>query len=342
MSSGQVTVGLKVEGDLQIELAKEAALDEFLESVMYNTWDSVAPVSVDLSINSGTKQITRSTGSWISENIVKGDILTLSGFVNTENNTQIMVADVVSSTVIAYVGPTLTTEVGAGTSYARADKLEIGTTKKSFSMEKAFLDLTTKAINYRGMICSRLDLKFAHGELATGAIGFSGNDHTEADSAGEFMTNTRTIDPPATSQTLNGSIDMPFLASEATGAFDEGNFALQSVSMSLNNNLNAQNVIGDIAPIDYSAGTAQITIDMSAYSNDQSWATLAKRLTQESFALGFQVKNADGWYAFYFPAIQVSFEDPASGGQNQDIILTMSGTAKVGASGESALTIFRS
>jgi hypothetical protein len=54
------------------------------------------------------------------------------------------------------------------------------------------------------------------------------------------------------------------------------------------------------------------------------------------------LKNSGGWYGFYLPQVQVSFEDPTSNGQNQDVMLDMTGTAKVGASGESALVIYRS
>ena len=53
------------------------------------------------------------------------------------------------------------------------------------------------------------------------------------------------------------------------------------------------------------------------------------------------VKNAGGAYGFYLPQVQVTFDDPATGGQNQDIMTSMSGMAKVGATGESALTIYR-
>lgn len=343
MSSGQVVVGLEVGGDMPFELAKEAAIDSFLESAMYSSWNVLAPVTVDLAINTSTKRITRTTGNWNTDTIVKGDFITLAGFTNTENNTQVMVASIVSNTIIEYVGPSgLVTEVATGTSFERADKLSIGLTKKSFSIEKKFLDLTDKGINYRGMIVSNLDLSFAYGALATGSFGFSGNDYQTFDAAVDALTDGRTVDAPATSQTLNGSVDMPFLASSAIGVLDTTGFDLQSVSLKLNNNLNAQNVIGDIAPRDYSAGTAQITLDLSAYLTNGAWSILGKKLTQEPFALAFQVKNLDGWYGFYMPQAQVTFEDPSSGGQNQDIILSMTGTAKVGSAGESALTIYRS
>lgn len=340
--SGQIVTGLTVGGDIAFELAKESSLDSLMESAMYSTWQTQALVTVDLTINVSLKTITRSTGSF-SGGLVVGDFVTLAGFSNAVNNVIVMVTEVTSATVIKFVGPsTMIDETGTGTTYKRADKLAIGTTKKSFSMEKAFLDLTTKAIIYRGMIVSKLDLNVAFGALITGSIGFSGNDYITADAANEFITDGRTINAPATTQTFNGSIDMPFLATSALGALDASGLDVQNLSLSLNNNLSAQNVIGDIAPRDYSAGTAQIDVKMGAYLKDPAWALLATKLTQDPFAFGFMLKNSGGWYGFYLPAIQVSFPDPASGGQNQDISLDMSGTAKVGASGESALYIYRS
>jgi hypothetical protein len=343
MSSGQIVTGLTVGGDIGVELAREAAIDEFMSSAMMNTWNTVALVTTGLTVDATARTVTRTGGSFVTEGLVPGDHLTLGGFTDPENNTQIMVAEVVSATVLRFVGPqTMVNGTGVTTTYKRADRLVIGTTKRSFSLEKAFLDLTTKAILYRGMLASTMELNVAFGELVGGSFGFSGNDYVTADAAGEFMTNGRTIDAPATTNTFNGSVDMPFLGSSALGALDESGLDIQSVNFTLNNNLSAQNVIGDVAPRDYSAGTAAIEISLSAYLKDTAWPMLAKKLSQDSFSLGFMVKNTGGWYAFYFPAIQVSFDDPSSGGPNQDISLEMSGRAKVGPNGESALVIYRS
>lgn len=342
MSSGQVVTGLTVGGELNFELAKEDALDAFFASGMMNTWNTHVAVTVDLSINGTTKEITRATGNWNTD-VVVGDILTLSGFSNAANNTQVQVVEIVSNTIIKVVANgVLVTEVDTNNQYKRADKLTIGAVKKSFSMEKAFLDLTNKALIYRGMLVNTLSFNIAYGSIITGAIGFSGTDYENADAAIEFITNARTIDAAATTNSLNGSVDMPFVISSATGLLDEVTFCIQSLELSLNNNHAAQNCIGEAAPVDYSPGTAQIEVNMSAYLADANWSVLAQKLTQTPFALGFMVKNNDGWYGFYLPAVQVSFDDPASAGQNQQISLSMRGVAKVGSSGESSLTIFKS
>ena len=341
MSSGQVVTGLKVEGALDIELAKESQLELLMASAMYNTWQTQALVTVDLDIDIALGKITRDSGSW-SPNIVIGDIITLAGFVNAANNVQVMVTDILSATEIEYQGPEgMVTEIGSGTTYKRADKLTIGTTKKSFSVEKAFTDLTTKAIIYKGMIAGSLDLNIAFGELVKGSIGLMGNSYETADLAAEFITNARTINSPATTQTFNGSIDMPFITTNALGSYSATGMDIQSLGLKLNNNLNPQNVIGDIAPRDYTPGTAAIEISLRAYLTNGAWGILSNKITQDPFGIGFMLKNNGGWYGFYIPQVQVSFEDPSSGGQNQDVMLDMSGTAKVGASGESALVIYR-
>jgi hypothetical protein len=340
-SSGQVVTGLTVSGDIQVELAKEDLVDDLLKSAMHNTWNTVSTVNVDLEINASTKKLIRTTGSFVSEGVVVGDFLTLSNFVNSANNTQVMVASV-SALELDIVGPaTLVSETRVGSAYDRADKLVIGQNKKSFSIEKAFLDLTTKALVYKGMAVNNLGLNFTYGEISKATFSFVGNNYLSADAASEFITNSRTITPPATSNSLNGSVDMPFLASSDTGALQTIGFCIQSVELKLNNNLQPQNCIGEAAPVDFSSGTAQIEVSLNAYLSNENWSLIPKKLEQTSFALGFIVKNSGGFYGVYLPAIQVTFDDPSSAGANQQISLSMNGVAKVGPNGESPLTIFR-
>jgi len=342
LSSGQVVTGLTVSGDINLELAKEAVVDSFIESAMYSTWQTSAVVTVDLTIDTIAGTVTRALGDFTAD-LVVGDMLTFTGFTNTINNTQVMVTEVTSATVIKYVGPDgLLDEVGSGTTYQLNDYVEIGTAKKSFSMEKSFLDLTTKAIVYKGMIASNMSHNIAYGEIINSTFSFSGNSYQEVSASTDFITNGRTVDAAATTNSLNGSVDMPFLINSAGGTLTQSTFCIQSISLGLNNNLTPQTCIGETAPIDYSEGTAQIEISLTAYLADDNWALLSKKLTQTPFSIGFMVKNNDGHYGFFLPAVQVSFEDPASAGQNQDVFLNMSGVAKVGSTGEKALRMFRS
>lgn len=344
LSSGQILTSLEIGGDLNFELAKEAVLDKFIESAMLNTWNVQGSQVVDLSIDAIARTITRAAGVW-DTTLDVGDIFSTIGFAGSVNNTQCQVLEIVSATVIRVafneISGAVVTEVGIGTSYKRADRISIGTVKKSFSIEKSFSDLTTKALIYKGMSVSNMSLNVAYGEILTGAFGFMGTKYLEAGSAPEFITDGRGINAPSTATSMNGSIDMPFVTSSFGGSFELATFCIQSTSISLNNNLQAENCIGLIGAKDFSPGTAQVEVSVNAYLSDENWEAIPNKLQQTPFALGFMVKNADGFYGFYLPAVQVSFGDPASGGANQLISLDMAGQAKVGSSGESSIFIFK-
>lgn len=342
LSSGQIVTGLTVGGETNHELAKEDVIDLLMASAMNSNWVDQSAVAVDMDIDNTAKTLTRGTGSFLTDGVVVGDLLKLTGFTASGNNTQVMVV-AVTALEITYVGPDgMADEVGSGTSYEVADKIEIGTTQKSFSMQKEFTDLTTKAIVYKGMIVASMSLSASYGNIVTTNFTFSGNAYDPVDQAAEFITDGRVVDAPATTNSLNGSIDMPFLVTQDGAVIGEANFCIQSVEINLNNNLTPQTCIGESAPRSYNLGTALPEVTLSAYLDDQNFSYLQKKLTQESVAIGFMVKNAGGYYAVYMPAVQLSFDDPASPGQNQDVIMSMSGVAKVGDNNEKSMVIYRS
>lgn len=342
LSSGQVVTSLAVEGGHNFELAKEEAIEDFVESAMYNTWTTSSLKSATMDIDTTLQTITRASGSFTTDGVVVGDFLKLTNFAASGNNVIVMVMEVTSATVIKYAGPTGMVTVSAdAANFQVCDKISIGTTKKSLTVEKTFTDLTTKALIYKGCIVNEMELNIEYGSLISGSFKTMGNGYTQADAASEFASYLEYFKAAATSQSLNGSVDMPFLATNVTGTWEQDAFCIQSLKLGLNNNLTTLNCIGREAPDDYSPGTAQITASLSSYLKDANWGLLAKKLSQESFALGFEVKNSDGWYGFYIPALQVTFDDPMSGGANQEISMDMSGVAKVGSGGESSLTIYR-
>lgn len=341
MSSGQVVTGLKVQGGHDFELAKEEAFEDFLESAMYNTWETSELISATQTIDADAGTLFRSSGSYINDGVLVGDFIKLTNFAASGNNVIIMVMSLVDAT-ITFAGPKGMVSVsGDASNFQVCDKVSIGTSQQSLTIEKTFLDLATKALIYRGCVVNEMDLKIEYGSLITGSFKTMGNDYVTAGEADQFVSFGEYIKEPATSLSLNGSVDMPFLATNVTGTWEQDAFCLQSLDMTLNNNLTALNCIGTIAPISYSTGTAEITTTLSSYLKDSNWELLAKKISQDPFALGFEVMNGDGWYGFYMPAVQVSFDDPMSKGQNQEISMDMSGVSRVGLNGEPSLTIYR-
>jgi hypothetical protein len=340
-ASGQVVTGLTVNGGHSFELAKEEAIEDFLESAMFNAWVSTAIVNGTFSLNLTTKKLIRAVGSFVDEGVQVGDFIQLSNFAVAANN-KVVMATAVTALEVTFAHPTgMVTAAAEAASYQICDKLTIGTTKKSLTVEKTFLDLTDKALIYRGCLVSQMELNVEYGSLINGSFETQGNDYDNADLDSEFASYLEYFQDAATTNTMNGSVDMPFIATDVTGSWAQDAFCLQNVNISLNNNLTTQNCIGRVAPENYSPGTAQVGVELSSYLKDGNWDLLARKLSQAPFALGFMVENTDGFYGFYIPALQVSFDDPQSAGQNQEISIDMTGVAKVGASGESALAIYR-
>lgn len=341
MSSGQVVTGLKVDGGHSFELAKEQSIEDFMSSAMFNPWVLTPSVTANMSFVAATGVLTRGSGSFINESVKVGRFVKLTNFVSPVNNVICMVTAVTDLTLTLAMPEGMVDAASHSATYQVCDYLEIGVTKQSLTIEKTFLDLATKAIIYRGALVSKMSLKVDYGNLISGDFETSGNDWETAAAANQFASYQEYFADQATSDTMNGSVDMPFIATNVTGAWATDAFCIQSLQLTLNNNLAARTCIGRIAPEDYNPGTAQIQVDLSSYLKDANWTILAAKLAQTPFALGFQVQNGDGWYGFYMPAIQVSFDDPESGGKNQEISMNMKGFAKVGASGESAIAIYR-
>lgn len=339
-SSGQVVTGLKVGGNLNFELAKESPVDDFIKSAMLGSWDTTSITETGTLALDASAQTIVKTGNWADLGLVVGDFLKLTNFADAGNNVYVMIASL-STTTLTYSGPTGMVTATESATFARAAKISIGTTKYSFSMEKAFTDLTTKAINYKGMIVNQMNIDVKYGSLVSGSFGFLGNSYAVASSAATFETYLKYITSAATTNTVNGSVDMPFLSTNASGTFSTSGLCIQSLTMTLDNNLTPQTCIGTAAPEAYTPGTASVKVSLSAYLKDATWSLLANKLSQASFAIGFPVYNSDGGYGFYMPAVQVSFDDPAAGGANQDISMNMSGIAKVGSGGLSALSIYK-
>lgn len=340
-SSGQVLTGLTISGDMPIEYAKAQDVDDFFEGAMMSAWSSSSLVAADLTIDTVAKEITRAADDW-NVDVKVGDVIILSGFANSLNNVEVMISEIKSATVIGFVGPKTMVDQAGGTGFQVNDEIAVGTTQKSYSIEKKFNDLTDRGINYTGMLVDGFSMTAAYGEIVNGAFTFVGEGVDYADQASELITDGRTVEPAPTSTSLNGSVDMAFLGTSSSGAFSGVDFCVQSIEISLANNSNAQNCVGKIGPQGYSLGTAQISVSLSAYLSDQTWSFLDKKISQESFSLGFTIKNSSGSYSFYIPALQVSFDDPGSQGQNTDVILDMQGVAKIGTNGENSLVIYKS
>ena len=116
----------------------------------------------------------------------------------------------------------------------------------------------------------------------------------------------------------------------------------ESFNITLDNGLDPSQCLGYAAPKGYTLGTAEISVDMSIYLSDTSFDEFyAKKLSQEPVSSTFTMENLDGGFAIHMPALQLTFPDSSSEGQNEQAMIEATGVAKVGPNGESAMKIYK-
>ena len=349
LSAGQVVTNVEVRGGIETELQDSDYMKALLEATMLNSFVEFneQTLNMTLSITNGT--LTRTAGSFIADGVKEGDFIKLSGYTAAKNNVVYLVSEVEALVLkilppTRFVEPTLNPgdEAGsAATKYKVLDKLTIGKAKKSFSIEKSFSDLVNKALIYRGMVPNTFGLTVNHGEIIKSSVEFMGSTFQDVAAAANKITNGRTLGSIPTAMIFNASVDGDLKAAKPDAAWSTSLLKIKNISFTLNNNYQPINVLGRQSAIDYVPGSAMIEFNMDVFVDDVMWPFLSKKLTQDPIQVAFKMTNRNATYGFYFPACQVTQQDPQSGGKNQTVEVNMQGVAKVGAGGESSLIVFR-
>ena len=333
---GQVSTGLELSGGFDFELSTDASIKLFIEQAMMS--DKAAAVT-----STGTLTIAGSAGTVTTTatlgGIKTGDVVELSGFSNAANNGIFYVVLSEGQTTMTVVGAKpLVDEASAATAkVTRHPYWEIGTVLKSVSISKEFLDVGTpvRSIAYTGMRTTSMDLSFAFGQIITGSFGLAGAGYST----------------PATPITTGGTItpagsDIPLDASNGMGWVvvdgEVPDICIENLSISLNNNVEAQNCIGHLAPTNQVPFSAGINIEMSMYLGENSFDMfMPKKLTQEPIAVHFYTTGFDGkGYAVSIPRVQLSFPDPAGSGRDSHVMLPAAGTGSYDAAFGNSLRIY--
>ena len=215
------------------------------------------------------------------------------------------------------------------------DVLKIGTEKHSYSIEKAYTDLTANHYTvFSGCVISQMSLNVAYGEPVTGSFEIAGASVTPASA-----TQSGTITAATTTAVMNAVSDLSTLNIGGT-AFGG---CIQSVSLNINNNVRPSECIGSDTPGDQIAGTAQITGSLSAYLTDTTvqWYT-SQVLNQTAFDIQFTIEDAAGnSYDFDLPNCRISGASPNAEGIDTDVMINVDFNALYHAASASSLVVTR-
>jgi hypothetical protein len=225
--------------------------------------------------------------------------------------------------------------------------VSIGSTQQSYTVSKAYKDINhlltsnNHSQTYSGMLVSGMTMEAAYGSIVTTTISMGGNGYKQEfpSYAQAVVTAGGTVVPAGTTNPLNASIDMPLVTKDGYVSTD---FCVERINFTLDNGLTPQNCIGKVAPLLWSLGTCSISVSLDAYLSDSSYDSLmAQKLSLVPMTFSFAAENSSGGYAFQFRAIQLVFPDPSATGQNEQVMINATGTAKVGTGGASAIRIYK-
>lgn len=317
-SAGQVQVGLDVGGDINTELSNDIAIKDFIRAaMMQSAWTAAVTFTGSLTVTAIGKTIAGVTNA---SSFSVGDLIILSGFTDARNNGTAYITNI-TGTTLTVEKTTIASETDSSATVTRPERVQVGTAKQSFSIEKAFQDLTDKTISYAGMLVNAASLNFEYGSIANSTFTFMGNGY---ETPLVPMTDGRTVDPAGTDQPLNASSDVGTVFIDGAPA----DFCVQSLNVSISNGMTPSVCLGNLAPQNYALGTAAVEISGSAYLSDTDWSLMAEKISQNPIMIGYTAINDDGGIGVVIHGAQLSFPDPASGGMDQQVSIAFTGAAK--------------
>lgn len=267
--------------------------------------------------------ITRASGSFVSDGIEVGDLIFLSANSNGDGGFYMVTAVAALTLTVAAAGA-----LGAGwtgddsaNTIVRGARAKNGTTNVSFTIEVAYLDLQIAHI-FTGCVFSGAEIGVAIGQLSTITFSLDGQTSTRADA------NTGTTDQFIAGATYTAVPSHPTLDPigvqeiKVAGA----DYASNSVTMSLTNNVRGREQLGSLGPQSMAKGQFGATGRISAYFEDFDDHDDFAENTASSVWWAMLDANSRG-YSFSYP--QVKFSDVASPvpGNNADVFKSIAATA---------------
>jgi hypothetical protein len=299
-------------GSVNIEFA-HGDHDDMLEAVLQadSTWSSGATVGPIATIDAASADNSFNDSGSGFGSIGAGEWISVSGFTEAANN-GIFKVETATAAKLVVSGGTLTTEAaGDSVTIQELDSITNGKTDKTFSFEKAFLDVSNTFVALRGMSPNEMGLSVAAGEFITGSFTFLGQaETTETSTIGTGYTSAGTDDVTSGVDDVYG-----FLANDVSTT-------IQSLNLQITNNMRPRNVVGTLGPESLGSGSISVSGDMTAYFS--SLTLLDRYIDFNNTPLAIILQDAEGnIYVFDLPSCKFTTKDSNATGINTDVMLTL-------------------
>lgn len=319
MTPDTIQVSSSADGEINGEWSY-GSYDEFIASALYSTWATSGTVKTASTLaivktpgSPNTWAITDSGNDLATHAWVVGQFIRVSGFAVAGTFFAEILSIAAGSISVSPLTNVASEAAGASVTITPMNYVRNGITKSSFTLQKAFTDLTTPEMwNFTGARVSKWELELATGSILNTVFGFLAKDAnmTETQFAGATVTaaNTNTV--------LNAVGNVAAIVFDG----DPGGttYYFNSLKISLDNSLRGQEAVGTLGFIGVEAGRLKIEGDIELYFENSSLFDKFRAAT--AFSLSFLARDAAGnAYIVTIPRAKYTSMEIVAGGNDQDI-----------------------
>lgn len=195
-----------------------------------------------------------------------------------------------------------------------SDVVENGTTLRSFMIQKHFTDMNIPQFhNFNGMSVEGWNLKMEIGKIVESSFSFMGFGNTPT----EGQIGGATIGTPTDTTPMNAVTNVQDFIVDTVPYGG----CINSLGLSLKNNIRAIQCLGSLAARDTKLGTLEASGDMDLYFSDGS---MYERFVQGlEFPFSCRLEDNDGnSYTLAIPRAKFESAEVVSGGKNSDVMLS--------------------
>lgn len=301
-------------GDVNVELSF-AAHDALLEGGFFSDFTTAVNVSVlsDIVASNTNSQFTSTTTDFTAQNMSVGQFIKVGGFAanSGENNGFYQITAIAANALTVTPAPASDEAAGGLTVTMIGQMLRNGTTRKSFTLEKQFTDIT-EFVSFTGMRVGEVSFNITPGSIITGAFSFDGLNTTAAGAT------VGTGGP--TSAPTNDVLNAVDNVSEIREGGALSTLDITEISFTLNNALRSLPAVGSVNAVGIEPGTIDVTGTFSAYFTSR--ALYEKYLNFTTTSLSFLTSDGAGnAYLWSFPSVKLTTSEVAAGGIDQDVVV---------------------
>ena len=307
--------------------------DALFEAALGGTWASGnTSAGLDITVDATAKTFTRDSGDFTLDTNV-GDLVSFPDLANGNNNGAFIATSVTPLVLTCANAEDLEDESSVTTGYLTSDKLEVGTTRRSFSILTYFKDADGGSGEYhiaKGVEFTAYTFTVEPNAMVTGnftCIGRSIDPDTTLPAGSTF---------PATEKTEPFSgIDGKVLDDDVEVGF------VTSATINLDNAAAAQYVVGNNDTAFISQGRANNTLSFASYFLNSD--NYSKFINETELGVDIVLDGQDGAYSFTYPRVVYTSGAIEVAGEG-DITQALDGQALAGTganTGQSAITLQR-